>query len=444
MDYEEITFYRNVKQKLDEVGPGMCLAKWTQATLHLATGYVHMCHHPASHKIPLVEIEQNPRALLNDSHLKEQRKQMFTGSRPEECNYCWRIEDAVSDQEVWSDRVFKSSERWARSRIDDVRSAGYIEDINPSYLEVSFSNACNFKCAYCGPEISSKWMEESRQHGQYNTSLPFNDIGYLYRHDKMPIPENKDNPYVTAFWKYWPELYPTLHTFRITGGEPLMTKNTFKVLDYIIDNPRPDMELAINSNLCVPEQLFNQFIEKAKQVSECVNKLTIYTSAESKGGRAEYVRYGMDYDLWLSNCHRLLEQVPRSKLIVMSTFNALSVTSYKDFLNDMLGLDMLLDIPYLRYPEFLSIGILDNTFVDAMQQSVDFMQANKHFSDYASHKLERIVQMFKSELEQDHSQQRRDFITFIKEYDRRRDVRFLSVFPEMAEFYKDCERLVLP
>ena len=39
-------FYVENKQKLDDIGPGMCLAKWTQVTLQLQTGHNHSCHHP--------------------------------------------------------------------------------------------------------------------------------------------------------------------------------------------------------------------------------------------------------------------------------------------------------------------------------------------------------------------------------------------------------------
>ena len=39
---------QEVKNKLDGVGCGMCLAKWTQVTMHLSTGMTHSCHHPAT------------------------------------------------------------------------------------------------------------------------------------------------------------------------------------------------------------------------------------------------------------------------------------------------------------------------------------------------------------------------------------------------------------
>ena len=39
----------------------------------------------------------------------------------------------------------------------------------------------------------------------------------------------------------------------MTGGEPLLSKHTMRVLEWIIANPRPDLSLAINTNLVVPD-----------------------------------------------------------------------------------------------------------------------------------------------------------------------------------------------
>jgi hypothetical protein len=84
----------------------------------------------------------------------------------------------------------------------------------------------------------------------------------------MPIPNNQDNPYVNAFWKWFPDMYSQLKQFRITGGEPLLNKNTFKVLDYIIENPNPNLTFSVNTNMNVPDELYNKFIEKLKIIQE--------------------------------------------------------------------------------------------------------------------------------------------------------------------------------
>ena len=84
----------------------------------------------------------------------------------------------------------------------------------------------------------------------------------------MPLKvANKDNPYVEAFWQWFPEIYRKLRVFRMTGGEPLMDRNTFKVLDYVNENPHGQLELSITSNMCPPDQkLFDKFVEKVKAI----------------------------------------------------------------------------------------------------------------------------------------------------------------------------------
>ena len=63
-----------MKELLNTTGPGFCLAKWNQVTLHLGTGLTHSCHHPIPNKIPLEEVIKNPHALHNTSYKKKQRK----------------------------------------------------------------------------------------------------------------------------------------------------------------------------------------------------------------------------------------------------------------------------------------------------------------------------------------------------------------------------------
>ena len=88
------------------------------------------------------------------------------------------------------------------------------------------------------PDLSSKWYEEIKQYGAYPTSTQFNGFDSLRDLNRMPIPNREENPYVDAFWKWWPDLYESLHTLRLTGGEPLMSKDCWKVLEAIAENPK--------------------------------------------------------------------------------------------------------------------------------------------------------------------------------------------------------------
>ena len=296
-----------MKAKLNSVGPGFCLAKWTQLTLNLQNGTAHSCHHPPVHKIDIDELKHNPSALHNTNHKKTRRDQMLKGQRPSECDYCWRVEDA--DPTALSDRHYKSAFSWSADQFDTIANSDAQTNYQPAYVEVSFSHACNFKCMYCSPSISTSWMKDIKQHGAFPTTDRYNNLEWIESTGKMPIPQREHNPYVEAFWRWWPDLYKGLHTFRITGGKPLMSKDTFKLLQLIIaeENPNVNLLLGINSNFCVEPKLFDRFLALCEQLLESkkIRKLEIYTSAEAFGDKAAYIRDGLDYDLFMRNVQRV-------------------------------------------------------------------------------------------------------------------------------------------
>lgn len=454
---------QQVKDKLDNVGCGFCLAKWTQVTMHLGMGMTHSCHHPSPHKIPLREVERNPSALHNTSFKKQKRKEMLEGGKPSECDYCWKVEESSNS---FSDRVFKSSEPWSIDQFYKISESHWREDYNPRYVEVSFSNTCNFKCAYCGPQYSSKWVEEIERHGAYPTSYNFNDISNIKARGEMPYKQSEENPYLEAFWKWWPDLYKDLHTFRITGGEPLLAKDTFRVLEYIQDHYKNNekLSLSINSNLGVPDNLIDRFIEIAKDLCENdkVRELTIFTSCEAKGSQAEYTRYGLDYEKFWQNIDKILTALPKVTINIMATYNALSVFSYDDLIDRTFEMKkkhangqrywvsaLQLDTSYLRWPTHLSVKILEQEHKDLILKSAEkvlyygikeFTHENYGFSNIEIQKIKRIYDYAISEGEFDLERNRKDFVVFVDELDKRRGTNFLETFPELNEFYAKIKK----
>ena len=451
--------YQNTKTKLDSVGCGFCLAKWTQVTMHLQMGHTHSCHHPSTHQIPLREIKKNPSALHNTKFKKLKRKEMLEGKKPQECNYCWNVED---NSNSFSDRVFKSSEPWSIKSYDDIVKSNWRDDFNPRYVEVAFSNTCNFKCAYCGPQFSSKWVDEIEKHGPYPTSTNFNGIEHLKAKNEMPYKHSEENPYLDAFWEWWPSLYRDLHTFRITGGEPLLAKDTFKVLDYIIEQENPNRELAlsINSNLGVPDNLIDKFIEKAKILCEQdkVKELVVFTSVEAKGKQAEYTRFGLEYDRFWSNVDKILTELPKVTVNIMATFNALSVFTYGDLVDKVFEMKkkhhngqrysisaVQLDTSYLRWPNHLSVRILDEEHKELILAAAkkalyygqrEFSHDTYGFTNVEIQKIKRIYDYSKGHsVTYDKQKNIDDFIIFVDELDKRRGTNFLESFPELKEFY---------
>jgi hypothetical protein len=458
--------FENTRNKLNMVGCGFCLAKWTQVTMHLHNGTTHSCHHPKPHKIPLEEILSNPTALHNTNFKKQIRKEMLEEKQPEECDYCWNIENASY---AFSDRTLKSSEPWSAPYLEDILKSGWKKNYNPKYVEVSFSNTCNFKCSYCGPQYSSKWMEEINTHGPYKTSTNYNDIEWFKKEDTMPYLASENNPYVDAFWKWWPEMYQDLHTFRITGGEPLLNKDTFKILDYIIETPNPNkkLSLCINSNLGIPKKLFDEFVNRIEKIldNELVHEFIIFTSCDTWGPQAEYIRNGFEYNLFKERIDFLLDKFKPLTIDIMSTYNALSVPNYKYLIEDVAelkkrhhnpyrywGSSLLLDSSYLRFPEHQTVKILDESWVSAIDEQaklVDFYEqvrtgiVDGHgFTDIEINKIIRIKDWFTStEGNKMIDTNRKDFYKFITEHDIRRNTNFCKTFPELEEFYHKCGKI---
>lgn len=456
---------QNTKIELDEISPSFCAAKWKQVTLHLQNGMNHSCHHPKTHVVPISEIKKNPTALHNSEYKKQQRKLMLEGVRPSECDYCWRVED--NGKGSLSDRIYKSADSWAKPFIQDIADKPWDDDVDPSYVEVSFGNVCNFKCSYCAPHISSQWMEEIEKYGPYMTSTKYNNLEWLRQENMLPIPSREENPYVDAFWEWWPKMYRSLQHFRITGGEPLLNKNTFKVLDYIIENPNPNLEFSINSNMNPPDKVFDTFLEKLKIIinEKKIKRFKIFTSAEAHGKQSEYIRFGMDYNKWLTNVHRMYKEIPGIEFTVMSTYNLLSITSYIPFLKDVLEIKkeygtpnddrnpMLLDIPYLRYPEHQAIFLMEPEWMPMIYDQVTFIYqnlenknwtgtANRGFYEHEADKLKRIYNMANNSLPNEWTDvNRKNFTIFVDEHDRRRDTDFKSTFPELVDAYNKWKRL---
>lgn len=443
-----------IKEKrdvLNKVSPTFCLAKWLQSTVLLQNGETHSCHHPGRHKIQVADIIDNPAGIHNTPIKLIARDEMLDGIQTKECRYCWNIENLKED--YVSDRIYKSSFSWSWPHLQKVLDSGVGADIEPTYLEVSFENTCNFKCLYCGPESSSRWQDEVDKHGGIGlTKYKINDPIWLKEINKWPIRHDEYNPYVEAFWKWWPTLYPNLHTFRITGGEPLLSKYTWKVLDYIKANPRKDLLFAINTNMNAPIQLQEKLLTYIRDIGDKIKGFHIYTSLENTGEQAEYVRHGLEYEQFLKNCKTVLDSTGSNvELNIMTTINVLSAPTFLNFLQLMKKFKedyqiskhdfrVKFRVNYLRWPECLNIILLSKQDkIRYAKEWLEFVEANaitKEKHDWQTFLLEDVDQVKRlcdymlstNPTKNDFD----DFRTFISTCDSRRNTNFSTTFPELT------------
>lgn len=237
---------------IDPISDSFCAAKWNNATIWLGSGMTTSCHHPPAHKINIDDIKKNPSAIHNTEHKKLMRRMMLDGERPEECEYCWKIEDMGRDKV--SDRVFKTV-IYDEKSIERISTLPWESDTPLETLEIAFDRTCNFACSYCNASFSTTWAKDIRNNGAYKDLV--SDGAGAYHHDgdwAQPYNNDEDNPFIQAFWEWWPELQNTLTELRITGGEPLMSQGVWKLFDYFDEHGAGDLLLYYN-NECIQSRI---------------------------------------------------------------------------------------------------------------------------------------------------------------------------------------------
>ena len=131
-------------------------------------------------------------------------------------------------------------------RVKYTKDDGELEIFDPPYLDVRFSNVCNFSCRMCEHELSTAW---------YKDAIKLNYIDSTT--SELVTPTNPQD-----LWEQIKLLIPTVEMIQWAGGEPLVTEEHWKILK----NNIPNSELKIfkdcshNVHLEIPDK-FNQCID---------------------------------------------------------------------------------------------------------------------------------------------------------------------------------------
>jgi organic radical activating enzyme len=434
------------RRVIDIKSDSFCGAKWYNATIWLGSGMTTSCHHPLPHKVEVEDVIENPRTLHNTHKKKAERRLMQKGDRPEGCEYCWKIEDIGRDN--ISDRVYKTV-IYSDEELDHAYKASYTEDINLRTLEISFDRTCQFACSYCNPAFSSTWVKDIRDNGPYTNLLSDGRNHFTHTHDSSQLYRfGESNPYVEAFFKWWEsDLHSTLDELRITGGEPLMSGYTWQLLDWFRTNKgKSKTRLAINSNLGTQvdiDRLFNSVDAP----------IDLYTSNESIGLHAEYIRDGLVWDDWANTVELVCDNYSVGKLRslhVMCTINALCLESLTEFLDCMVQWKMCYgkDFPnftlnILRFPSFQSPLVLPGEHRTRHKNNLEAWLAandNEWLHEHERNHIQRLID-YLDVVKTPHSEAfdlpklRSDFKQFHQQYDQRRNKNFVETFPALADWY---------
>ena len=439
-DSKELIHFRDTV--LNTKSPSFCGAKWGNSTLWLNSGETASCHLPPVHKIDVVQIQEDPSKLHTTDHKIKMREMMQKGEKPSECDYCWKVEGMGPN--FTSDRVFKSLQ-FSPEEMKEWHEAPPEARIVPPTIEVMFDRTCNFACSYCNANFSTEWAKDIKKYGPYKLETRG---GGAFKHDgsENNSNEKKTNPYIEAWWKWWPELTQKLRVLRITGGEPLMSDDVWKLFDKVADEGHK-FEVGVNTNLGAKKALIDRLIDR----SHGMHRLTIFNSMEGIGEQAEYMRDKLDYEHWKHNVERIFEESNVKRLVVMMTINALCVFSVTDFLDQVLAWknkysnnSIGCSVNFLRFPAFMNVTVLPDHLRDEAHEEIKlWYEINKdspHLNAMEKGDIERLIS-YVNVIETPHSydtdldKNRQDFKRFYTQYDKRRD-KSIRIFPNnFLEWY---------
>lgn len=449
--YENIL--RSASYSTNNPEESLCKMRWDQPTIDLFSGQVRVCC-----RVPPLPISQNELqskktdAILNSDTLIQRRLEMFQGVKHVDCAPCWKAEASgqpsprVGAEEILkklkkNDASFEISDSF--SNLD--KSHPILKSETPSFLEIQMGNLCDLKCIYCWRGNSSKWAQEDLEFGKI-TQLEFDS---LYK----KAPES----FEVVFWEWLETVAPHLQMISFVGGEPTLQKQFPEILKKAHEickrQKNSEVKIRIVSNLNCSEQVFSRFSKVISDLDSESRSVLIDISMEAFGNRAEFIRYGLDWKKFDTNLDRLLgAKYKNVQVAISATINALSITSFKDFIHYLGKKQVLFET---------SIPFIENSVIDPIWLAPEIVPVSfKYYLDEASEELEKVS--FNSSFQWGYGWRRyaeyvrkiantirfpittednnikwirQRFHRGILELEKRRNVDFSRTFPEMKDFF---------
>ena len=310
------------------------------------------------------------------------------------------------------------------AEVDSTLADGSHPDFKIRYWDIRFSNLCNFRCRTCGPIFSSNW---------YNDHVKlYNRVPDVVGRDMLRIEyagRTEDD-----IEQQMQEHIPYLEQVYFAGGEPLIMKEHYTLLEKLIEAGKTDVRIQYNTN-------FSELRFKDKHVFEYwkhFKNVSVGASLDASGTRAELIRKGTDWAQTLDNRRRMMAEVPHVDFYVSATVSAMNVLHVLDFHKEWTELGLIqakdFNINICQSPEWYRIDILPEKFkqeivIPAYKQHIAWLETQDT--------LQRATTGYKSLLNlltaQDASHLLPRFRDEIKKLDDIRDENFWKVFPELND-----------
>jgi len=427
---------------LSENNKSFCMFAWVHSNIH-TTGEVKLCCiDQKKGGAGYISADKSWADVWNDNGYKQIRLNMLEGKPVSNCEVCYRNEKVQG-------KSYRTNVNSSYGYLFDEIVSKTEEDgsapMDIRFLDIRWSNICNFKCRMCGPSYSSQIAKEHKRiHG--NTGIK-NAAGNVINSHYVSINDLRPN--------FIQEILPhinSIKTYYFAGGEPLVTPEHYELLQILIDRKMTDVGLIYNTNL-------STLTYKEYNVTEMWDKfkyINLQPSLDSFGARAEYLRTNTDWNLIEKNIQTILDKkyssydtlsevtnrpVKQGSLNFSVTVSAWNVLTYFDFYEYILNRfnlspkDLTFYPSILRFPVYMSIAILPKHI---KQKAIESITAMKEKYQNV-HNFHEITDPVLNELNEPDSDIEKFLPTtkkFIDDYDKIRNTSFVETFPELEKWYK--------
>jgi radical SAM protein with 4Fe4S-binding SPASM domain len=287
--------------------------------------------------------------IWNQKPYKTLRQNMLEDKPCKECSKCYEQEE----NGFFSMR-HDSNRNYGHhiAEVDNTQSDGTNPEFKIRYWDVRFSNLCNFSCRSCGPIFSSNW---------------YNDHVKLYNRKPDVLGRNMARVEYTAgdedamLEQMLPHI-PYLEQVYFAGGEPLIMKEHYFLLEKLIEHGKTDIRIQYNTN-------FSELRYKDKHVFDYwkhFKNVSVGASLDASGERAELMRKGTDWSQTLANRQLMMQEVPHVDFYISATVSAMNVLHVLDFHREWTELGLIqakdFNINLCQSPEWYRPNIFPKEF----------------------------------------------------------------------------------
>lgn len=365
------------------------------------------------HNTPLGNVQENTiDEIWNNERYKSMRLKMLSGKRCEECKSCYQAEDAgVNSFRQSVNRDYSKYLDFAIETNED----GSLDSMKLKYLDIRWSNICNFKCRSCSSTYSSSWATEDVKNGQNKKIYIFaggNNNDTLYEQLK---------PYLSEI----EEIY-------FAGGEPLLMDKHYEILQHLIDSNNTKIKIRYNSNISSLTYKNISVIDLWKNFSN----VHLNISLDSWEQRAEYIREGTNWKIIKDNILKIKNECPHIHIGIASVISIFNVYTIPEFIDYMIDNKLIDNKTYANFyclmnPNFYSFDILTDEF----KLEIINKLLTKSYDKNINLQIENIIKHLKSSKYNDNL--RKQFKIHTDYYDSIRNKNLVDTFPELNKFYEN-------